>query len=201
MFFPYNPKNATAYARAYALYDRVPRQERLFFYSGGNDCANFISQCVWAGYGGWIEGMGPQTVEANRARIKSHIRMVPFVWYGSPDFSGSNKWCRVTEFYTYALSDKNFGPRAAGIAEGTWESVPPGIIREGDVLQLVVRSYIPGQYGHSLYVTKSGRTWDDILICCHSYDRLDEPLSWFAMQPGQYPRMRVLRFSVTSFNK
>ena len=46
---------------------------------------------------------------------------------------------------------------------------------EGDVLQLVVRSYIPGQYGHSLYVTKSGRTWDDILICCHSYDRLDEP--------------------------
>ena len=201
MVFSYNPKIGTAYARAYALYDRVSQQNRLFFYSTGNDCANFISQCVWAGYGGWIEGMDPNTVDANRQRIKSHIRMAPFIWYGSADFSGSNKWCRVVEFHTYALSDKSFGPKAVKIAEGDWNSISSGIIREGDVLQLVVQSYIPGQYGHSIYVTKAGRAWHDILICCHSYDRLDVPLSSFVMLADQYPRVRILRFVGSRFYK
>lgn len=201
MYFTYNPRNATAYARAYALYSRVPQESRLFFYSSGNDCANFVSQCVWAGYGGWIEGMERQTVEANRERIKKHIRMAPFVWYGSTNFSGSVKWCRVVEFCSYVLAEKDFGPKASLIAEGDWGSISPGIIREGDVLQFVVQSYIPGQYGHSVYVTKEGRSWDDILICCHSFDRLDEPLSSFSMFPDQYPRLRVIRFSGAKFYK
>jgi hypothetical protein len=201
MFFQYNPETATAYARTYALYSRLPQESRLFYYSTGNDCANFISQCVWAGYGGWLEGTDPKTVEENRARITSHVRMAPFIWYGSADFSGSVRWCRVVEFYSYVVSSKDFGPRASLIAEGDWKSISPRAIREGDVLQLVVQSYIPGRYGHSLYVTKGGRTWDDILICCHSYDRLDEPLSSFAMFPDQYPRMRVIRFSGAQFYK
>lgn len=201
MLFSYDIKNGTAYARTYALYARVPEQDRLFYYDSGNDCANFVSQCVWAAYGGWAEGTDPKTIEANRARIKSHVRMAPFVWYGSPGFSGSNKWCRVVEFHDYALANKSSGPQAARIAEGNWDSLSPGIIREGDVLQLVAQSYIPGRYGHSLYVTKAGRTWDDILICCHSYDRLDAPLSSFADYPEQYPRVRVLRFRNANFYK
>lgn len=201
MVFSYHPKNGTAYARAYALYGRVPEQSRLFYYDSGNDCANFVSQCVWAAYGGWIEGFSPKDIEANTTRIRSHIRMAPFIWYGSGTFSGSNKWCRVTEFYDYALSSKKAGPQAVLIAEGDWKNVSPGIIREGDVVQLVVQSYIPGRFGHSLYVTKAGRSWDDILICCHSYDRLDEPLSSFAMQPEQYSRLRVMRFKSAYFYK
>lgn len=201
MVFTYNPRNGTAYARAYALYDRVPEQSRLFYYDRGNDCANFVSQCVWAAYGGWLAGMDPETVEVNRTRIKNHVRMAPYIWYGSSGFVGSTRWCRVLEFYAYVVSEKRYGPRAVKVAEGDWASLSPGVIREGDVLQLVVQSYIPGQYGHSLYVTKGGRTWDDILICCHSYDRLDVPLSSFVLQPEQYPRVRVLRSRNAEFYK
>lgn len=201
MYFEYNPKIGIAYARAYAMYNLVPEESHLFYYDSGNDCANFISQCVWAAYGGWKDGMDPQSVAANRVRINRQIRMMPLIWYGSPSFSGSNKWCRVLEFYTYAVTEKGAGPQAQNIAEGNWRSIPPTLIRVGDVLQLMVQSYMPGQYGHSLYVTKAGRNWDDILICCHSYDRLDVPLSSFAMWPAQYPRLRVMRFGGANFNK
>lgn len=199
MVFSYDPHNGIEYARTYALYDIVPEEQRLFFHDGGNDCANFASQCVWAAYGGWVGGKDSKAAELNQARIKSHIRMAPYIWYGSPTFSGSNKWCRVLEFYNYTVTTKSSGPQAQKIAEGGWNGIPPTSIREGDLLQLVVQSYIPDQYGHSLYVTQAGRTWGDILICCHSYNRLDEPLSSFSELPEEYPRLRVLRFKKAEF--
>ena len=199
MVFSYDPHNGIEYARAYALYDLVPEEQRLFYYDSGNDCANFASQCVWAAYGGWISGKDLKNVELNRIRMKSHIRMAPYIWYGSDSFSGSNKWCRVLEYYNYTVSTKSSGPQAQKIAEGDWSGISPPIIKEGDLLQLVVQSYIPDQYGHSLYVSQAGRTWDDILVCCHSFNRLDEPLSSFAGSPEEYPRFRALRFKKSEF--
>jgi hypothetical protein len=200
MVFSYDVHNGVEYARTYALRDRIPEDRRLFFYDSGNDCANFASQCIWAAYGGWIPGTDPETVSINRTRIKSHVRMAPYIWYGSPSFPGSEKWCRVVEFFGYVVASGN-GPHAQMIAEGDWKGVKPSIIKAGDLIQVVVKSYIPGRYGHSLYVTQSGRTWDDILICCHSFDRLDEPLSSFAQYPDEYAKFRVLRFGKGSFYK
>ena len=201
MIFSYEPQNGIAYARAYALYEYVPEERRLFFYDSSNDCANFVSQCVWAAYGGWVKGVDVLSIRSNRVNTKNTIRMAPYIWYGSKSFSGSNKWCRVVEFFTYAISTKQTGPLATRIAEGDWATISPTIIKEGDVLQLVVQSYIPNQYGHSVYVTKAGHSWEKILICCHSYDRLDVPLSSFSQLPDQYPRFRILRFRRAVFNK
>lgn len=200
MIYPYDPKKGIEYARTYALYDTVPPERRLFYYDANDsDCANFASQCVWAAYGGWDPGTDLKTIEANRIRIAKHTGMAPYIWYGSASFSGSAAWCRVVEFYGYAAKAKNAGPQAQVVAEGDWNNVQPSLVWEGDLFQLIVQSYKPDQYGHSLYVTKSGVSWNEILICCHSFDCLDEPLSTFAKTPGDFRRFRVLRFRRSEF--
>lgn len=199
--FDYNPTLGKMYAQTFALNYNVPPDQRLFYYADGQDCTNFISQCVWAAYGGWIPGFTEDIVRKNAERILNDVRQVRGIWYGSKSNIGSNRWCRVEEFYSYVTdTGKRLGPMAQQIAEGDWLSVDPGIINEGDVIQLVVTTYIPDRYGHGLYVTKSGPTWDDVLICCHTDDKLDEPLGWFAQFPDEYKKLRVLRFTAGRFS-
>lgn len=188
---PYTPDNGVWYARTFALHEQVPEAKQLFYYSPGDNCTNFISQCVWAAYGGWLPDA--QTAE-NAARIRADVRMVTGVWYGSRWHIGSTRWCRVEEFYTYVTSAKSRGPAARMIALGTFETVNPAILQRGDVVQLVVSTYVPDRFGHGLYVTEPGRTWDEVSICCQSYDRLDAPMTEFSLYPEIYTRLRVLRF-------
>ena len=200
MKYIYNAERGVEYARAYADYYRVSEDKRLFFY-GINDCTNFCSQCVWAAYGGWLPGFDDKKIEENKKRINSNIRMVPYIWYGSRYFSGSNKWCSVEEFYEYSVSMKSNGPMAYKIYEGDWISFDPAMVKEGDVIQMVIKSYAPYRYGHCLYVTQRGSTTKQIKICCHTYDRLDTPLSEFSDQPGEYIKLRVIRFKDAYFTK
>ncbi len=199
--FAYNPQLGALYARSFALSAYVPPDQRLFYVAEGEDCTNFISQCVWASYGGWMPGFSESAVRRNAARIKLDIRQTKGVWFGSAQNVGSNRWCRVEEFYRYAVeTGKARGPQAERIAEGGWDEIRPALLREGDVIQLVVTTYAPDRFGHGLYVTRTGETFDDVLICCHSDDRLDEPLGWFAQFPDVYSRLRVLRFSDANFD-
>lgn len=200
MLYPYNPERGISYARQYALYAHLPEYSRLFFYDkNGNDCTNFCSQCVWAAYGGWIPGTDDKTIAENKERIKKSVCMVPYTWYGSLFFSGSNKWCRVVELGEYALIPKALGPRAIKVYEGDWKGFRSSYIKEGDVVQLVVSSYAAYRYGHCLYVTQAGKNPDNILICCHSYDRKDTPFSEFTSNQILYPKLRILRFHDASF--
>ena len=202
MGFEYNSQRGIAYAREYALYSEIPEYNRLFFYDrSGNDCTNFCSQCVWAAYGGWLPAMDEKSVAENKERIKKTLCMVPYTWYGSLYFSGSNKWCRVVELGDYSLYPKVLGPQAIKVYEGSWQAFKPSWIKEGDVIQLVVASYAAYRYGHCLYVTQAGISPDNILICCHSYDRRDTPLSEFTTNPVQYPKLRILRFQEANFMK
>ncbi|MGI6124628.1 MAG: amidase domain-containing protein [Acetivibrionales bacterium] len=200
MKYIYDEKKGIAYARLYAEYFNLHDNKKLFFYdSNGSDCTNFCSQCVWAAYGGWIPGIDDSIVNENKQRIKKQIRMVPSVWYGSLFFSGSNKWCRVVEFYDYSLLPKSFGPLAYKIYEGDWQGFSPMVVEAGDIIQLVVKTYAPYRYGHCLYVTQEGATNYEIKICCHSYDRLDAPLSEFSSFPEIYTKLRVMRFKSAEF--
>lgn len=189
---PYLPENGVQYARGFALHEQVPEGDRLFYYSPGDNCTNFISQCVWAAYGGWLS-YAPTAV--NASRIRQDVRMVGGVWYGSYWHIGSVRWCRVEEFYTYVTAVKARGPVAAQIAAGTFDTVDPSVLRRGDVVQMVVATYVPDRFGHGLYVTEPGTGWDDVRVCCQSYDRLDAPMAEFARYPDIYTRLRVLRFS------
>lgn len=198
----YDPKNGAEYAQTYALYFSLPESARLFFYdSKGNDCANFISQCVWAAYGGWVKGLDEKVLHTNRERMKIYMRQAPFNWYGSATFAGATNWCRVHDFFQYAVLQKELGPQAVKIAEGDWGTVAPSIIRVGDVIQMVVPSYMHDRYGHSVYVTQSGKSWDEITICCHSHDRLNVAMTGFSEIPDAYSKLRVMRFKDANFNK
>ncbi|HBR03466.1 MAG TPA: hypothetical protein DD738_12745 [Ruminiclostridium sp.] len=201
MKFSYDAALGAEYARTYADYFRMPETKRLFFYDqNGSDCTNFCSQCVWAAYGGWIPGTAEKTVAENKERIIKMIRM-SFSWYGSLFFSGSNKWCRVVEFYDYCVAPKNAGPSAVKIYEGDWSNIDPSMIQAGDIIQMVVPAYTPYRYGHCLYVTEGGRSFDEVKICCHSADRLDAPLSEFSSFPEHYTRLRMMRFKPSEFIK
>lgn len=46
----YDANKAVNYSDCYAL------TENSLFYVADKDCTNFVSQCVWAGYGGWVNG-------------------------------------------------------------------------------------------------------------------------------------------------
>jgi hypothetical protein len=197
--YAFTPHSGALYAQNFALYDHVPPGEQLFYYDPEDDCTNFISQCVWAAYGGWIPGFTDETVAKNAQRIKNNVRQVGGVWYGSKNYIGSNIWCRVGELYDYVTSEKKIGPTARKIAEGSFFSVDPKVVAEGDVIQMVVASYTPDRYGHGLYVTKAGAKWEDILICCHSFDRLDAPMSIFSQFYNNYRKLRVLRFESAGF--
>ena len=200
MDYVYDAKKGIEYARFYAEYSKLSDDKKLFLYdSNGNDCTNFCSQCVWASYGGWIPGVDEDTVYENREQIKKLIRMIPSIWYGSLFFSGSNKWCRVVEFYDYSIAAKRTGPSAYKIYEGDWQNFDPTGIREGDVIQLIVKTYSPYRYGHCLYVTQAGGTNNDIKICCHSYDRLDAPLNEFSDFQDMYTKLQVIRFKSAQF--
>lgn len=196
----YNAAKGIEYARTYADYFALPKEKRLFFYDqNGSDCTNFCSQCIWAAYGGWLAGYDEKTISENSEFIKKKMRMIQLIWYGSLFFSGSNKWCRVMEFFDYAISAKNTGPSAVKIYEGNWQNLNPSNIIEGDIIQMVVSSYAPYRYGHCLYVTERGSSFDNIKICCHSYDRLDATLSEYSSFPEQYTKLRVARFGIANF--
>lgn len=197
--FSYDPPAGVAYARAFALHQLVPEDLRLFYYSQDDDCTNFISQCVWAAYGGWAPGFTREITAQNAARIRQDIRQITGVWYGSRSHIGSYNWCRVVDFYNYVTRAKAQGPAAVRVAEGTFAQVPAATVRVGDVIQLVVSAYTPDRFGHGLYVTQAAPDWYDVLICCHSYDRLDSSAGEFAAQPAAYPRLRVLRFAPAVF--
>lgn len=199
--YPYNPGLGILYAETFALYENVPQEQRLFYYASGEDCTNFISQCVWAAYGGWIPGYSESIVKQNAQRILQDVRQAKGIWYGSKSNIGSNRWCRVEEFYRYVTDgNKPRGPMGKLIAQGDWTSVDPNLVSVGDVVQLVVSDYAPNRFGHGLYVVKSGKGWDDILICCHTDDRLSEPIGWFAQFPEVYTKLRILRFSPAVFD-
>jgi hypothetical protein len=199
--FSFNPRAGALFARSFAPSDHVPQNEQLFYYDPEDDCTNFISQCIWASYGGWVPGFTDDIVKKNAERIIKNIRQVSGVWYGSKSNIGSPKWCRVGEFFEYITAQKETGPQARLVAEGTFTRVSPASVRAGDVIQMVVASYTSERYGHSLYVTKEGAQWEDVTICCHSFDRLDAPMSVFSQFSDNYKKLRVLHFESAQFER
>ncbi len=199
---PYDREKGISYARMYALYKEVPQEKRLFFYAANElDCANFASQCLWAAYGGWLPGEDEPTIVENRKRIANMQGMVPGTWYGSATFAGPARWSGVEALFAYLIANQSKGPRGVKTAEGTWDKIDPGLIQAGDIIQMVVAGYADYRYGHTLYVTQEGPTFGDILICCHSYDRRDSPLSEFSGNPDMYKKMRLIRMKDAYFNR
>lgn len=150
MIKPYRRDRAVTYARAWAL----SRNPLFTDFSGqGGNCTNFVSQCILAG-----------SCVMNRTP--------DFGWYYiSPD-DRAPAWSGVSYFYDFMTGAPMFEMRNGGIGpfavEVMRESVEPG-----DVIQLAAND---SDWSHTVIVSEV-REDGEILVCAHSVDSLDRPLS------------------------
>jgi hypothetical protein len=115
-----------------------------------NDCTNFVSQCMLAG--GWA--MVGEHSYSNRK--PDHVW-----WYGGSLLTrASYTWAGAQNFYNFLSISKR----------GRLVSDPTGLDR-GDVVQMAE----DGHVHHSMFVVQ--KTGSDLLLCYHTDDHLDEPLS------------------------
>ncbi len=157
--FPYNRSYAVEYARKWAL-SRNP----LFpdFTGRGGNCTNFVSQCLLAGC--------------------SVMDFTPtFGWYFRTLDDRAPSWTGVAELYGFLTGSGDFtgmeteGPFAA-------EARNRRQIEVGDVVQLANSE---GNFYHTLII--SAFSGSEVLVCGHSDDALDRPLSSY-----NYDALRVL---------
>lgn len=173
------------------------------FYKASANCTNWVSQCVWAAYGGWSDGDSVATMQTN---ISNGKRMQPKTvmdnWFGHKN-GISNPWGNVSNFYNFVTGSPETGPKATSKNDGNkWSGnfVSTEIVT-GQVLQL--RKGSSGKYAHSVYVT--GGTNDSIAniwITQNSpYNRikLDELIRNWGGDSSCY--LRQLKFADANFDK
>ncbi|GHV19628.1 hypothetical protein FACS189425_10360 [Clostridia bacterium] len=116
----YNREKAAEYAKAWAL-GRNPKYYN--FDKLGGDCTNFISQCIFAGFG-----------EMNYTRDTG--------WYFNSINDRAAAWSSVEFLHKFLTKNKGRGPKAI-------EKVIDKNLEIGDIIQL---SFDGNIFGHSLLV-------------------------------------------------
>ena len=104
-----------------------------------------------------------------------------FGWYYISSEDRAPAWTSVAFFYDFLTEQPVFANENAGIGPFGRE-VRAREIEVGDFIQLADEA---GDYYHTLIIT--GFEPNDILICAHSNDALDRPLSTY-----NYTTLRVL---------
>ena len=144
----YDREAAVAYAEKWA-YGRNPKY--YDFSDLGGDCTNFASQALYAGYG-----------EMNYRPT--------FGWYYKDANDKSPSWTGVNELYSFLISNRGAGPKAA-------ETDMNGI-ENGDLIQLDFDG--DERFDHTPIVIDTGeRTPETILVAAHSNDAYLRPLSTY----------------------
>ena len=149
---PYDRARAVEYARRWAL-SRNP----LFidFTGRGGDCTSFVSQCVFAGCG-----------------VMNYTET--FGWYYISPTDRAPAWSGVDEFFNFMTGAPDFVAENGGTGPRGFDVTDAEQIEIGDVIQL---QNSRGEFYHSLLISEI--TDDDILVCAHSDDALDRPISTY----------------------
>jgi hypothetical protein len=201
--YPYQPDKAVAYALRFAAEPNIS----LFYYYQNGDCANFVSQCVWAGYGGYPS---PYDFETLRRNALMMVRMVPRVWAGDSRGASAN-WSNVEAFYHYVTdTSKRHGPQGkGGNNRQPFYRLQADAIYPGDVLQFG-HPGSGGVYTHSALVTQKispATDYSHIKVSQHTYDIANRYLSeliasWSGRPASESPcYMRKIAFTETWFEK
>lgn len=145
---PYNREAAVQYAQKWAL-----STNSEFPRMKDNDCTNFVSQCLLAG--GWRMA-GP---------IDSGNRKSAYFWWYDQSawffYKSSYTWGGAQNLY-YFLEVSTRGLLVDSSTQ----------LDRGDIIQL---AFANGHVHHSMIV--SGKTPSDLLLCYHTDDQLNTPLS------------------------
>lgn len=187
--------------------------ENYIFKRASQDCTNFVSQCIWAGYGGADGYTIPRspsptntTCIALKNRVKEDYRMIKGVWYGrNYDSSAGDPpaaWCGVLEFYDYVTTNTGNGPKATGYNNNKLYSSMSTNIKMGDVLQFYSNS--ANRYRHSVIVvtetTYAPADVDKIKVAQHTSEQSALLLKRKLKQYGESSaKVRLLRFKSATF--
>lgn len=203
----YDREAAVAYARKFAL-----TTNNGIFKSMGLDCTNFVSQCMWSGYGG-TKGYSLDDTAALKARVAADYRQTS-TWYGrnadSPYQYGSGAFIRVVDFWDYVTTNTGYGPRATGYNNNKVWTQLTVVPRTGDILQ--VYSSSQGRYVHSVIVTQVKSTsltvsnkdmWlDNIIASQHSSPLIDRSLRSIVEAYGHNNcKIRLIRPKSATFSE
>lgn len=168
----YNRARAVEYARRWAL-SRNP----LFvnFAGRGGDCTNFVSQCIYAG--------------------SCQMNFTPdFGWYYIDQNDRAPAWSSVEFFYDFLTGKPDFISSNGGIGPYGIEVDSTGAI-EGDVVQLADEA---GDFYHTLII--SGFSEGQTLVCAHTNDALDKPLSTYNFSSLRYIHIEGIRLMTEDDN-
>ena len=203
----YGRAAAVAYALKFAEVDH-----NGIFKSMGLDCTNFVSQCMWSGYGG-TKGYTLDDTAALKARVAANYRQTS-TWYGrnadSPYQYGSGAFIRVVDFWDYVTTNTGDGPRATGYNNNkVWRQLTV-VPRTGDILQ--VYSTAKGRYSHSVIVTQVNSTsltvnnkdmWlNNILVSQHTPKDVDRTLGDIVRTYGRDNcKIRLIRPKSATFSE
>ena len=166
----YNRNRAVEYAKKWAL----SRNPLFFDFAGrGGDCTNFVSQCIYAGC--------------------CTMNFTPdFGWYFINSDNRAPAWTDVEYLYDFLTGTPLFITENQGIGPYGFEVDSTRAI-EGDVVQLANES---GDFYHSLIIC--GFEGGDTLVCAHSNDALDRPLSSYNFASLRYIHIEGARMIVSN---
>jgi hypothetical protein len=194
--YTYNPENAVLYAERYA----EDEDSTCPFCVMEEDSTNFVSQCIWAGYGGYVRGDDTQTFN----NIINHICMIYSEWHADTVEAAIN-WANAKNFFKYmVIPSKVAGPNATTDysdydIKRYYTDVPAGSINVGDVLQLWISDFLG--YNRSIFITKklgtsTNCTYSQIYYSSHTTNRRNYQLSSLLLN---YPYIRRLTPAATCY--
>ncbi len=181
---------------------------------GGYDCTNFVSQCIWAGYGGTqnYDITTQQGMAACAQLARQDYRQIRYnqadPWYGrsvlSPPTYPAQDWISVDYLYGHIQTD-SMGPRGTHHNNHNLYNSSIGqslAVYVGHVIQIDHAAYAAPYY-HSMMVVSSWGTLSNpyaIYVAQHDgnysfrqfYDAMYENNCWYA---------RTIRFTSGSFNE
>lgn len=146
------------------------------YFSHKNDCQNYVSQCIWYGFGG-------------RSSENRDLPMNTYWWADTKGTSSTWNWTSVSRFYNYITN--NYKNNNYGI-QGYSTTV--SVIKEGDFICY---------NGHVLLVSAVGDTNGDgindyhgIKVCAHTTNRKGVYLSslYSTTPPEGMEFIKIVRF-------
>lgn len=100
-------------------------------------------------------------------------------WYYRTSYDRTASWTGVGYFYDFMKGNRSVGPY---MTEVSAEKLEPG-----DVIQLGTEN---GVFYHTLIISE---TKPEILVCAHTYDALDAPLSGYLYDRARFLHVQGVR--------
>lgn len=186
--YSYNPYKGAAYGKRFG--GQTDYSKRLFYTAPDADCTNFVSQCVWAAFDGYVTSGSDYSATStddtqSKSNISNKVRMVSSSWYGGLYGGGGlSNWESVNSFWAYTTGSSTIteGPNGQGYNnESVYTNFPAYRIDLGDVLQFEDPTLSNPTYTHSVYVcgvpvNPNAGDYDKVLVSQHSYDWSSRPL-------------------------